>query len=633
MNIPCSTPPVSCPSGKDADDALIHNASAETPDVRMFFGYRYQLRSSNFCEATTQVAADLCALNPPDPFRDNTIYSSSEQSCTIDCSGSPVVYTVPSGSALGLSQAEADAAAYALACVGASIVCAGGSGELIPNEAQACSVVCADGSVSTSVVPAGALSAFSLAEANAAAYNIACQAAALQCPNIPPPSFGNSATSSTSTCPEGGEFTYNVPANTFFATTLDEANAAAQSYADQQAVLQRSCLGNILEGLCGQGDSLYNEQITCDLPGSITWSITAGSLPPGLSFNNGLITGTPIGGGTYTFTVRADSSNGNYIIREYSITLIRITTATLPNAEVGIAYSLTLTQEGATSPTWTVNTLPSPLKLNATTGVISGTPASAGTTSGIFITLTQGSFTCTKQFSLTVDNIQPLDWWQMDEAGNGNRIGSVNGISLPCSSGTSSVAGGKYGNATALNSQGAPANIDCSCGNTSAPVSGLAYAGNGIDAFIWIDNPAGAINSDTTLLLQFTDSGGTVVWAMRFIIDNQVGIEYDMTGGASGNIALATSAAYRFFELYYDPSLTRLGLRINNGAVMDQWITVAAPAATAKGSISITYDRRTAGTSAANVCEMAVYPAILNSTQRAYLYNAGAGQSWPNSLP
>ena len=629
MNIPCSTDPVTCPAGQNGDDALISNAGIETPDVRMFFARRFALRSSSYCEATTQLAADLCALSPPDPFDDDVIYSSNAQTCTIDCSGSPLAYTIAAGAALGFTQAAADAAAYSLACTYAGIICSGGTPTLVPNEAQACSVTCSDGSVQTATVPAGALLGLSLAEANASAYAIACQAAALQCPNVPPPLFGNVATSANSDCPSGGTFTYHVAANTFFASTQGEANAAAQSYAEQQAVLDRSCLSDITTATCGDGGGFYNDVITTTLPGTITWLITSGSLPPNLSFSDGSITGTPNGNGVFTFTVRATSSNGNYAVREYSITLIEITTVSITAAEVGIPYSFTFTAAGSSAYTWSSSSLPAWMTLNKNTGEISGTPTAVGSDPNFFISYGP----CSKQFTFTVNSLQPLDWWQMDEAGNGNRIGSVNAISLGCSSGASSVAGGKYGNATALNSQGTPANIDCSCNNTSVPVVGLAYDGLGIDAFIWIDNPAGLINSDTVFLLNFADSGGTTVWSMRFTIDNQVGIEYDMTGGASGNIPLATSAAYRFFELYYDPALTRLGLRINNGAVMDQWITVAAPATTAKGSISITYDRRTGGTSAANVCEMAVYPAILNSTQRAYLFNAGAGQTWPNSLP
>src|SRR5439155_16120134 len=43
-----------------------------------------------------------------------------------------------------------------------------------------------------------------------------------------------------------------------------------------------------------------------------TFSISSGSLPPGLTLNsaNGVISGTPIIGGTFTYTVRATDNHG-----------------------------------------------------------------------------------------------------------------------------------------------------------------------------------------------------------------------------------------------------------------------------------------------------------------------------------
>jgi hypothetical protein len=56
---------------------------------------------------------------------------------------------------------------------------------------------------------------------------------------------------------------------------------------------------------------------------------------------------------------------------------LAITTASLPQAQVGVAYSTTLVATGGTTPyAWSIlsGALPAGLSLNASTGVISGTP-------------------------------------------------------------------------------------------------------------------------------------------------------------------------------------------------------------------------------------------------------------------
>lgn len=126
--------------------------------------------------------------------------------------------------------------------------------------------------------------------------------------------------------------------------------------------------------------------------GSFTWSISGGTLPPGLSLSpsSGAITGTPTTLGKTSFAVHvadagppAQFAGGTLILRV--VKPLAVDTSSLEGATVGGAYTQSLKAVGGTPPyKWTLTpgtgALPSGLRLNATTGVITGTPTSAGIT-------------------------------------------------------------------------------------------------------------------------------------------------------------------------------------------------------------------------------------------------------------
>ena len=142
-----------------------------------------------------------------------------------------------------------------------------------------------------------------------------------------------------------------------------------------------------------------------------TWSRTSGSLPTGLSLNasTGVISGTPTTAATFTFTVQVKDANNTTGTRALSITItpapLSISTTSLPNGAVANAYNQTLTATGGQSPyAWSIisGPLPPGLTLNSSTGTITGTPTSAGTTTFTVQATDAASGTITKALAITI---------------------------------------------------------------------------------------------------------------------------------------------------------------------------------------------------------------------------------------
>jgi hypothetical protein len=83
-----------------------------------------------------------------------------------------------------------------------------------------------------------------------------------------------------------------------------------------------------------------------------------------------------------------------------------IATTPLPSGTVGVSYSATLSATGATSISWSVisGSLPAGLSLNSSTGAITGTPSTAGTSSfTVQATNTQNGLSSSAQLSITIN--------------------------------------------------------------------------------------------------------------------------------------------------------------------------------------------------------------------------------------
>jgi uncharacterized repeat protein (TIGR01451 family) len=112
------------------------------------------------------------------------------------------------------------------------------------------------------------------------------------------------------------------------------------------------------------------------------FAITGGTLPPGLAFSgSGLLAGTPLEPGNFSFTVTATDANGCTGSATYTLCSgLAISPGSLPDGEVGTPYSATLTVSGGMGPYTLIASPPLPPGLAlSTAGTLSGTPTQSGT--------------------------------------------------------------------------------------------------------------------------------------------------------------------------------------------------------------------------------------------------------------
>ncbi len=197
-----------------------------------------------------------------------------------------------------------------------------------------------------------------------------------------------------------------------FAATLLLALCAAVLSAQQPATLGIATDSPLAPGMVG---SQYRQplQASGGTP-PVSWRISGGQLPPGLSLDaaSGVIAGVPTTLGTFPFQVRADDSGGQVAQKAFSITIdpqaLTITNnATLPRARVGVDYLTQLNAAGGIQPygNWRVTEglLPAGIVLQAGDGQLSGSPTAFGSFA-FTVRVDDGAFeSASKSFTLVVD--------------------------------------------------------------------------------------------------------------------------------------------------------------------------------------------------------------------------------------
>jgi hypothetical protein len=147
----------------------------------------------------------------------------------------------------------------------------------------------------------------------------------------------------------------------------------------------------------------------------LVFLVGVGNLPPGLGINEntGVISGTPTAVTEFTFPAEVRDARGRSATKFFKIVIVDerqplvITTASpLPEASLGDPYSTPIVATGGLSPyaySVTAGTPPAGLSLNPQTGILSGTPTQAGSsTFTVRVASSDNQESVTREFQIQV---------------------------------------------------------------------------------------------------------------------------------------------------------------------------------------------------------------------------------------
>ncbi|HZG92302.1 MAG TPA: fibronectin type III domain-containing protein, partial [Pseudonocardia sp.] len=164
-----------------------------------------------------------------------------------------------------------------------------------------------------------------------------------------PQTFTGTATTATVTgLTAGTAYTFRVAAQNL-------AGTGPQSAASASVTPNQSPSLAFAAPPAGQVGVAYSHQLTVtNGTAPFTWSISAGTLPAGLTLNatTGLLSGTPTAAGSSPVTVRVVDASGQVATRAITLVIAAAPTLTLapPAGQVGVAYSHQPTLTGGTGP-------------------------------------------------------------------------------------------------------------------------------------------------------------------------------------------------------------------------------------------------------------------------------------------
>lgn len=287
-----------------------------------------------------------------------------------------------------------------------------------------------------------------------------------------------------------------------------------------------------------------------------TWTLVGGSLPSGLTLEpSGRISGVPFAAGVSSFIASASKSGFTSGSAEFTISVqggggggLQFTTTSIPPAQVGADYTATLQATGGRAPYafQVVSGAPEWLRLNSTTGALTGRPSSGGRFTIGFAVFDVDAASAELTVELVVDEPVELAWI----TGEGELPGAVVGRSYAVAV---EARGGRGGVSYALTSGSLPEGLSLSEGGQ-------------------ISGTPGRVQSASFEVEARDGAGATVRRGFRIAVTELQPLQVDLPGtitlrvNAEANVALRAQGGVAPYSWSAEGALPA-GLFVDEGAL------------------------------------------------------------------
>lgn len=387
-------------------------------------------------------------------------------------------------------------------------------------------------------------------------------------------------------------------------------------------------------------------------------SFSATGLPPGLTLNTatGVISGTPTSPGTFNATITASNSAGSDtdpLVITIGLGAPAITSAATAGGGIGVPFSYQIT--ATNNPTsFGATGLPPGLSVNASTGLVSGTPSVSGTFNAT-ISATNATATATQALTITLGLGVPVVTSGTTASGGTGApfLYQITATNVPTSYGATGLPAGLAVNAATGLITGAPSAAGTFSANVSAtnssgtgtlaltinvtqlpptvvtgvPVTGAAgvpfsyriEAGNGATAFTasglppgLVLDPGSGIVSGTptaggtyTATIGVTNSAGTTSFTLTFVI----AFPLPTVGDVTANVPFETATPITLAVSGQGATVSIVTLPAHGLVSVQGNVATYTPAAGYVGTDSFAYAAtNSAGTSSPATVRITVVP-------------------------